>query len=184
MITWFYNDLLTPPPTLSNDSRIRIKSEFDYIMLSSLITSTLIPTSITLLLSRLTWDKVSFHSGSQASQQACVCDAHWYGNMVGTHSAKFWEGLRNSQSSHTCSTFANTHEYLGVVARYGNKKRRFAMLLCFGGTVLVLLFYVRGSKVWHTQSWNPLEMLVSTLPPQQGRFAVETIATWMETPAS
>ena len=50
----------------------------------------------------------------------------------------------------------------GVVARYGNKKRRFAMLLCFGGTVLVLLFYVRGSKVWHAQSQNPLEMLVGT----------------------
>jgi len=51
--------------------------------------------------------KVSFHSrsqGSQASQQACVCDAYWYGNMVGTYSAKFGEGLRYSQSSRTCST--------------------------------------------------------------------------------
>jgi len=82
--------------------------------------------------------------------------------MVGTHSAKFWECLRNSQSSRTCSTFANIHEILGVVARYGNKKRRFAMLLCFGGTVLVLLFYVRGSKVRHAQSRNPLQMLVGT----------------------
>jgi len=36
------------------------------------------------------------------------------------------------------------------------------MLLCFGGTVLVLLFYVRGSKVCHAQSRNPLEMLVGT----------------------
>ena len=97
--------------------------------------------------------------GSQAPQQACVCDAYWYGNMVGTHSAKFGEGL---QSSHTCSTFANTHEIRGVVARYGNKKCRFAMLLCFGGTILVLLFYVRGSKVWHAQSRNHLEMLVGT----------------------
>ena len=130
--------------------------------------------------------KVSFHSrsqGSQASQQAYVCDVYWYGNMVGTHSAKFGEGLRYSQSSRTCSTFANTHEILGVVAGYGNRKRRFAMLLCFGGTVLVLLFYVRGSKVWHAQSRNPLEMLVvpTFLPPQQGRFAMETIATRMET---
>ena len=50
----------------------------------------------------------------------------------------------------------------GVVARYGNKKRRFAMLLCFGGTVLVLLFYARGSKMSHAQSRNPLEMLVGT----------------------
>jgi len=45
------------------------------------------------------------------------------------------------------STFANAHEILGVVARYGNKKCMFAMLLRLGGTVLVLLFYVRGSKV-------------------------------------
>ena len=80
--------------------------------------------------------------------------------MVGTHSARFGEGLRYSQSSRTCSTVANTHEIRGVVARYGNKKRRFAMLLCFGGTVLVLLFYMRGSKVCHAQSRNPLEMLV------------------------
>jgi len=36
------------------------------------------------------------------------------------------------------------------------------MLLCLGGTVLVLLFYVRGSKVWHAQSRNPVEMLVGT----------------------
>jgi len=36
------------------------------------------------------------------------------------------------------------------------------MLLCFGGTVLILLFYVRGSKVSHAQSRNPLEMLVGT----------------------
>jgi len=79
-----------------------------------------------------------------------------------THFAKFGEGLRNSQSSRTCSTFANINEILEVVARYGNKKRRFAMLLCFGGTVLVFLFYVRGSKVWHAQSRNPLEMLVGT----------------------
>jgi len=96
--------------------------------------------------------KVSFHSrsqDSQASQQACVCDAHWYGNIVRTHSAKFGEGLRYSQSSRTCSTFVNTHEIRRVVTRYGNKKRRFAMLLCFRGTVLVLLFYVWGNKVWH-----------------------------------
>jgi len=103
--------------------------------------------------------KVSFHS---RSQEACVCDAYWYGNMVGTHSAKFGEGLRYPQSSRTCSTFASTHGIRGVVTRYGNKKRRFAMLLCFGGKVLVLLFYVRGSKVWHAQSRNPLEMLVGT----------------------
>jgi len=117
------------------------------------------------LCSRRMTVKVSFHSrsqGSQASQQACVCDAHWYGDMVGTHSAKFGEGLRYSQSSRTCSTFVNTHEIRGVVARYGNKKRGFAMLLYFGGTVSVLLFYVRGSKVWHAQSRNPLEMLVGT----------------------
>jgi len=109
--------------------------------------------------------KVSFHSrsqGSQVSQQACVCDAYWHGNTVGTHFAKFGEGLQCSQSSRTCSTFATTHKIRRVVARYGNKKRRFAMLLCFGGTVLVLLFYVRGSKVWHAQSRNPLEMLVGT----------------------
>jgi len=109
--------------------------------------------------------KVSFHSrsqGPQGSQQACVCDAYWYGNMVRTHSAKFGEGLRYSQSNRTCSTFANTHEILGVVARYGNKKLRFAMILCFGGTVLVLLFYVRGIKMWHAQSRNPLQMLVGT----------------------
>jgi len=124
-------------PTLSNHSRIHINRAFYYI-------------------------KISFHSRSQASQQACVCDAYWYGNMVGTHSAKFGEGLRNSQSSRTCWTFANTHEILGIVARYGNKKPRFAMLLCFGGTVLVLLFYVRGSKVWYAQLRNPLEMLVGT----------------------
>jgi len=36
------------------------------------------------------------------------------------------------------------------------------MLFCFGGTVLVLLFYVSGSKVWHAQSRNPLEVLVGT----------------------
>jgi len=65
----------------------------------------------------------------------------------GWDSAKFGEGLRYSESSRTCSTFANTHETRGVVARNGNKIRRFAMLLCFGGTVLVLFFYVRGSKV-------------------------------------
>jgi len=34
------------------------------------------------------------------------------------------------------------------------------MVLCFGGTALVLLFDVRGSKVCHAQSQNPLEMLV------------------------
>jgi len=109
--------------------------------------------------------KVSFHSrsqGAQASQQACVCDTCWYGNMVGTHSAKFGEGLRYSQSGRTCSTFANTHDIRGVVVKYGNRKRRFEMLLCFGGTVLVLLSYVRGSKVWHAQSRNPLEMPVGT----------------------
>jgi len=66
-----------------------------------------------------------------------------------------------SQVAHV-QLLANTHEIHGVVARYGNKKRRFAMVLCFGGTVLVLLFYVRGSKVWHAQSRNPLEMPVST----------------------
>jgi len=44
--------------------------------------------------------------------------------MVRTHSAKFGEGLRYSRSSRACSTFANTHEIRGVVARYGNKKRR------------------------------------------------------------
>ena len=107
--------------------------------------------------------KVSFQSrsqGSQGSQQACVCDAYWYANMVRTHSAKFGKGLRYSQSSRTCSTLANTHEIHGVVARYWNKKLRFAMILCFGGTALVLLFYVRASKVWHAQSRNPLEMLV------------------------
>ena len=50
--------------------------------------------------------KVSFHStsqGSHSSQQACVCDAYWYGHMAGTHSAKFGEGLLYSQSSRTCS---------------------------------------------------------------------------------
>ena len=73
---------------------------------------------------------------------------------------KFGEGLRYSKSSRICSTFANTHEIRGVVARYGNKKRRFEMLLCFGGIVLVLLFCVRGSKVWHAQTLNPLKMLV------------------------
>jgi len=39
----------------------------------------------------LAYVKVSFYSrsqGSQASQQAWVCDAYRYGNMVGTHSAK------------------------------------------------------------------------------------------------
>jgi len=82
--------------------------------------------------------------------------------MVETHFAKFGESLRYSQSSRTCSTFANAHEICGVVARYGNKKRRFTMLLGFGGTVLVLLFYVRDRKVWRAQSRNPLEMLVGT----------------------
>jgi len=125
------------------------------------------PFEVQCVLTTACWEhaslKVSFHSrsqGSQASQQTCVCDVYWYGNMVGTQSAKFGEGLRYSQSSRTCSNFANIHEIRGVVARYGNKKRRFAMLLCFGGTVLVLLFYVRGSKVWHAQSRNPLVMLV------------------------
>jgi len=81
-----------------------------------------------------------------------------------------WLGLTLRSSGRVCdirsmctrSTFANTHEIRGVVARYGNKKRRFTMLLCFRGTVLVLLFYVRGSKVWHALSRNSLEMLVGT----------------------
>ena len=61
---------------------------------------------------------VSFHSrsqGSQASQQACVCDAYWYGNMVETHSATFWEGLRDSQSSRTCSTLRTPTKFLRLL---------------------------------------------------------------------
>jgi len=82
-----------------------------------------------------------------------------------------WLGLTLLSSERVCDIrsqvahvqlLRNTHEPRGVVARYGNKKSRFEMLLCFEGTVLVLLFYVRGSKVWHAQSRNPLEMLVGT----------------------
>jgi len=84
-----------------------------------------------------------------------------------------WLGLTLRSSGRVCDICSQVaHAQLlqtptsdkirGVVARYGNKKRRFAMLLCFGGTVLVLLFYVRGSKVWHAQSRKPLEMLVGT----------------------
>jgi len=102
--------------------------------------------------------KVSFHSRSQGLRLRCVLIwKHGWDSLC-----KFGEGLRYSQSSRTCSTFANTHEIRGVVASYGHKRRRLAMLLCFGYTVLVLLFYVRGSKVWHAQSRNPIEMLVGT----------------------
>jgi len=107
--------------------------------------------------------KVSFHSrsqGSQASQQACVCDAYWYGNMVGTHSSKFGEGLRYSQSSRTCSTFANTHEIQEGLLR-GMETKNAGSQCSF---VLEVQFwcysYGRASKVWHAQSRNPLEMIV------------------------
>ena len=83
-------------------------------------------------------------------------------NTVGTHSAKFGEGLRTrSQVPHV--QLLRTHtKFVGLLRGMETKKRRFATLLCFGGTVLVLLFYVRGTKMWDAQSRNPLEMLVGT----------------------
>jgi len=67
----------------------------------------------------------------------------------------------HSQVAHVQLLWTPT-KFVGLLRGMETKKRRFAMLLCFGGTVLVLLFYVRGSKVWHAQSRNPLEMLVGT----------------------
>jgi len=79
-----------------------------------------------------------------------------------------WLGLTLGSSERVCDIRSQaTHvqllrtptKFLGLL-RGMEKKRRFAMLLCFRGTVLVLLFYVRGSKAWHAQSRNPLETLV------------------------
>jgi len=67
-----------------------------------------------------------------------------------------WLGLTLRSSGRVCeipSQVAHVQllrtptKFLGLLRGMETKKRRFAMLLCFGGTVLVLLFYVKGSKV-------------------------------------